>query len=351
MTREMSSMERVLTALGHREPDRVPLLLALTLHGAKQLGLGIREYFSRAENVVEGQVRLRRRYGHDFFNPFFYASLEIEAWGGETIFREDRPPNAGAPVIRSVDQIASLEPPRVADSPRLREALRAIELLAERAKGEVPIVGVVIAPFSLPVMQMGFDRYLDLIHGDRAAFWRLMRANTAFAVEWGKAQLEAGATAICYFDPVSSPTILPVELARQTGLEVAREVFSSLGAPAVYHLASGRSLPLVDHVAAAGAAVLSAGGEEDLAEVKSACAGRLTVVGNLNGVAMRRWTAAEARETVRRAIEAAAPGGGFILSDAHGEIPWQVPDEVLEAVASAVREFGRYPIRARGAPA
>ncbi len=347
MRREMTSMERVLAALGHREPDRVPLLLNLTLHGAKELGLGIREYFSRAENVVEGQLRLRRRYGHDFFNPFFYASLEIEAWGGETIFRDDGPPNAGAPIIRSAEQVASQEPPRVAHNPRLREVLRAIELLAEHARGEVPIVGVVIAPFSLPVMQMGFDRYLDLIHEDRAAFWRLMQVNTTFALEWGRAQLEAGATAICYFDPVSSPTILPPELVRQTGLKVAREVLSSLGAPAVYHFASGRGLSLVDHVAALGAAAISAGGEEDLGELKRACTGRLAVVGNLNGVAMRRWSVADAREAVRRAIEAAAAGGGFVLSDVHGEIPWQVPDQVLEAVADAARELGRYPICAR----
>ena len=34
-----TSMERVLTTLGHREPDRVPLFLLLSLHGARELGL------------------------------------------------------------------------------------------------------------------------------------------------------------------------------------------------------------------------------------------------------------------------------------------------------------------------
>jgi len=50
----MKSLERVLTTLSHREPDRVPLFLLVTMHGAKELGLSIREYFSKAEYVVEG---------------------------------------------------------------------------------------------------------------------------------------------------------------------------------------------------------------------------------------------------------------------------------------------------------
>ena len=57
-TTPMNSMQRVLTALGQQEPDRVPLVLLTTMHGAKELGLSIEEYFSRAENVIEGQMRL-----------------------------------------------------------------------------------------------------------------------------------------------------------------------------------------------------------------------------------------------------------------------------------------------------
>jgi len=36
--------------------------------------------------------------------------------------------------------------------------------------------------------------------------------------------------------------------------------------------------------------------------------------------------------------------GGFILSDNHGEIPWQVPEEALLAVSEAVHTWGNYPL-------
>ena len=61
----MNSMQRTLTALSQQEPDRVPLFLLTTLHGAKELGISIKEYYSRAEHVAEGQLRLLSKYKSD----------------------------------------------------------------------------------------------------------------------------------------------------------------------------------------------------------------------------------------------------------------------------------------------
>ena len=85
---------------------------------------------------------------------------------------------------------------------------------------------------------------------------------------------------------------------------------------------------------------------EDLREVKAACRGRISILGNLNGIEMTHWTPAEAENAVKKAIAQAAPGGGFILSDGHGEIPWQVSDEVLHAIVAATRRWGTYPLQA-----
>ena len=340
----MTAMQRVLTTLGHREPDRVPFFLLVTLHGAKELGLSIKEYFSRAEYVVEGQLRLRDKYRHDCLYSFFYAALEIEAWGGEVIYMEDGPPNSGLPFIRRVDMIKNLVPPTVKHSPHLQNVLTAVRMLKARVGEDVPILGVVMSPFSLPVMQMGFDHYLDILQFDPGAFNRLMRINEDFCVEWANAQLEAGVTAICYFDPVSSPDIIPREMYLRTGFVVAQRTLGRIKGPIAIHLASGRSLPIIADIAQTGTAVIGSSSLEDLVQLKTACRGKLTVLGNLNGIEMRRWTTEQAEAKVREAIHKAAPGGGFILSDNHGEIPWQVPDDVLMTISAAVHRWGQYPI-------
>lgn len=339
-----TSLERVLTALSHKEPDRVPFFLLVTIHGARELGLTIEEYFSDPRHMAEGQLRMRRRYGHDCLYGFAYASVESEAFGGTTLFFEDGPPNAGAPIARSVDEILALEPPEIADCPQLTRVLEAQALMKEGIGDEAPIIGVAMSPFSLPVMQLGFERYLEVMMEEPAAFDHLMKVNEAFCIAWANAQLDAGCAAICYFDPVSSTTNVTPEQYRKTGQQVAKRTLAAINGPVATHFASGRCLPIIDDVAETGTAVIGTSVIEDLGELKEACAGRLTVLGNLNGVEMRRWNPGFAEKRVKEAIAKAGPGGGFILSDNHGEIPWQVPEAVLEAIGDAVRKWGRYPL-------
>ncbi|MBI2860561.1 MAG: uroporphyrinogen decarboxylase family protein [Chloroflexi bacterium] len=344
MSTEMTSGQRVVMALGHKEPDRVPFFLPASFYPAREMGISIREYFSRPENVVEGQMRFLSRYHHDIISALFYAAIEVEAWGGEIVFYDDGPPNAGAPFIRKPEDILRLEPPRIGDSPCLVKVLRAIEMLKARVGDEVPIVAIAVSPFSAPPMQMGFASYFDLMYERPELFERLMSLNENFCVEWANAQLEAGAATICYFDPVSSPTIVPREIYLKTGFQIARRTISRIKGPTGTHLASGRSLPILDDLAQTGTLIIGTSALEDLAEVKAACRGKLTILGNLNAIEMRRWTPEEAEAAVKDAIAKAGPGGGFILADNHGEIPWQVPEEVLESISQAVQKWGGYPL-------
>ncbi len=341
---KMTSLQRVLTTLGHQEPDRVPFFLHVTMHGAKELGLSIKEYFSKAENVVEGQLRLRDKYRHDCINNFFYASLEVEAWGGEVIYCDDGPPNSGEPFIRRFQDIKKLEPPQIEKTPYLSKVLKSAQMFKEKIGDDAPIIGVAMSPFSLPVMQMGFDKYIELIYERPDLFEHLMKINEEFCVQWANAQLKAGATAICYFDPVSSTTISTKEMYLKTGFEVAKRTIARIKGPTATHMASGRCLPIIGNIAQTGTAIIGVSTEENLEELKAACQNKLSVLGNLNGIEMRRWSPRQAEEEVRKAISQAAIGGGFILSDNHGEIPWQVPEEVLMAISKAIHKWGQYPL-------
>jgi len=340
----MTSLQRVLTTIGQKEPDRVPYFLFLTMHGAKELNMSIKKYFSSAQNVYEGQIKLREKYGHDCYVGFFYAALEVEAFGASVIFKKDGPPNAGSPFL-SKEMISTLEPPIVKKSKILNKVLKTISLLKKDAKDETPIIGVVISPFSLPIMQMGFESYLNLIHEDKKLFKKLMSINTKFCIDWANAQLEAGATAICYFDPMSSTTIIPRELYLQTGFEIAKTTISQIKGPTATHFASGNCLQLMEDIPKTGTAIVGVSARENLKELKKMADKKLTILGNLNAVEMRSWSIKETKTYVKEAIQNAGKGGGFILSDNHGEIPWNIKEETLIAIKEAVHEYGTYPIK------
>ena len=125
----------------------------------------------------------------------------------------------------------------------------------------------------------------------------MWRKNMEWCIAWGKAQLEAGCTALCYFDPVMSSTLVPRELYLETGNVMAKEVIPALGGPTVSHFAAGRGMPMLNDVAETGTLGIGISVIEDLAEVKEICKGKLTVIGNLNGIAMRKWTREEVSVT------------------------------------------------------
>ena len=341
----ITSMQRVLTTLSFKEPDKVPLFLLFSHYGAKELKIPIKTYFSNPNNIVEAQLKLLKKYRTDCLYGFFYASLELEAFGGNSIFYDDGPPNAGPPIINKLSDLDNLGIPPVSEIPCLQNVITAIKYLKKEVNDTVPIIGVVMSPFSLPVMQMGFESYLNLLFLDKTFFNKLMAINEAFCIDWANAQIEAGATAICYFDPVSSPSIITTALYRETGYLVAKRVLSQIKSAIATHMASGRSLAIIDEIASTGAAVVCVSSNEDLPTLKQKCHNRLSILGNLNGIEMCRWTPENAALKVKDAIQKAGKNGGFILSDNHGEIPWYVTEKVLMSISEATEKWGRYPIK------
>lgn len=340
----MTSLERVSTSIQFKEPDRVPLFLPLSAYGAKELGISIKDYFSDPKNVAKAQIRMRKKYDSDFYFTLFYAAVEVEAWGGGAIFNKEGSPNAKRPFIRKFEDIKNLVIPKVKESPSLLKVLQATQMIKDIAGDEAPIVGVIVSPFSLPIMQLGFDKYIDLIYEQPELFNILMKANQQFSIEWANAQIESGATLISYFDPMSSPTIIPRELYLKTGYKIAKQTIANIKGPTATSFASGRSLSILEDVAKTGTAAITAIETEDITEVKKLAYGKLNVIGNLNGIEMRHWTEKQAEEKVKDLIARAGSGGGFILSDHHGEIPWQVPEEVLKSISKAVNTWGKYPL-------
>ncbi len=343
----MNAMQRAMTAIGHNEPDQVPVFHLLSYYGAKEAGLPVKDYFSRPEIVAETQLRMREKYSSDCFYTFAYAPVEVEAFGGEVLFTEDGPPNAGEPFIKNFEQIKTIEIPDIIQSKPLARILETTRLIKQSAADEIPIIGVVMSPFSLPVMQLGFEKYLELIYSRKEAFSQLMQLNEEFCVAWANAQLQAGATAICYFDPLASPAMIEKKTYLETGYKTACRTIGRIKGAVATHLASGISLPVVDDIASTGSAVLGFSAQDNIEAVKQAAKGKICLLGNLSGIEMAGWDAKQTRTAVQSLITKAASGGGLILSDNHGEIPWQVPEDVLLEIAETVKTYGTYPIKAK----
>jgi uroporphyrinogen decarboxylase len=339
----MNSFDRVMTSLSHKEPDRVPVFLFIPLHGAKELNLPLKNYFSKAENIVEGQLRLSAKYGYDCLYPFFYASIEIEAFGGSTIFYSDGPPNAGKPFVETSKEIHKLVCPNPNESEALKEPLKAIRLLAKEHKGKTPIISAVIAPFSLPAMLMGLENWLDLIlFGEKDDLNSMLTVCKSFCVSWANAQLEAGLDAVAFFDPLATSDIMTRDQFLKYDFALATDTIKAIKGPVVYAGAGGRIESIADLIPKTGAFGMVVSSKDNLKAVKDVVGDKINIVGNLNNVEMPSWTSVKAEQEVQKCIEQAAKGGGFILADQHGELPYSVNDSILRTIVESAWKFGKY---------
>lgn len=340
----LTAAARLDAALANREGDRVPFFLPATMHGARLLGLTVPRYLGSAEHLVRGQLRLRELLGHDALTCFVCSAAEVEAFGGEVIWFDDGPPNAGEPPLRSAADIERLRPPDPRGSPTLRRTLEVASALRRHVGDEVPILGGAVAPFSLPALQLGLGRWFEVLHDAPALASRLLQVNEAFCAAWARALLESGAGAVALGEPLSSPMLVPRERYLALGLPALRRTIAAIPGPVAVSTGSTPAAAVVADLVEAGAVGVGVSAQDDLADVKRRLRGRAAVIGNLDGVRMRRWSPADAEREVRAAIRAAGPGGGFVLSEHHGEVPFQVPEDVLLSIAEAVRRWGVYPL-------
>lgn len=334
-----------MTAINHKEPDRVPLFLLLSSYGAKERQISIKEYFSDPKLVARTQLAMAKKYHNDCLYTFFYAPLEVEARGGEVLFFDNCPPNAGEPLLKSFADINHLKNPQISACAPLKKVLETTSLLKEQVKNTMPIISVVISPFSIPVMQMGFDKYIELLYGHRQEFAQLMHLNEEFCVSFANAQLKAGASAICYFDPLASPAMIERKTYLKTGWPVAKRTISRIKGPVATHLGSSMALPVIEDIIKTGSPVIGFSADDDLEEIKKASQGKVCLLGNLNALEMTHWDDNTTKAKIKNIIAKAARGGGLILSDNHGEIPLQVPEETLLCVAETVQKYGTYPLK------
>lgn len=339
---EMSSLQRVLATMTHKQPDRVPVFPILLLQGAAELGMGLEEYFSKGANWAQGQLKLRDKFGHDCVVGIPHVVQDITAFGAKVMYWEKGPPSPGGMVIHSWQDVDKMTVPDPKSVPELIETLTAIELLAKEVKGEVPIIGAVIAPFSLPSMLMGTEKWMDLLLFEERSvreqvMGRMLEISSEFSIAWANAQLEAGADVIVLADGMASAAVLT----RQQFIEFALPTLKAMIPRVngfVVHEGVGHLHPMLDLLVDIGLLGVILSHLDDLAKCREIVGDKLALIGNLNNIEMARWSPEEMTRRSEAAL-AAVPCPGYVLSAQGPEIPLGVSDAVVQAMVEAAKNW------------
>jgi len=341
----ITGMDRLIAAVNGGKSDRIPVFCNLFDQGSKELGMSMKEYYSKGEYVAEGQLKMREKYGYDNLWSLFYVGREAELLGcKKIIYANDGPPNVGHMIIQKLDDIHRLQiPDDIFTLPAFAESLKCIQILKKEADGKYPICAYITSSMTMPAMLMGMDKWMELLFmGPTDVRDELLAKCHDFFVKEIAAYRKAGADVLFYANFFGSTEAVPIKFFMEHSLPWIEKDMSAVGTKGiVYFCAQARFNNVINIVfERTGIENYYLSPLADVAEGKRIIAGRGLTCGAINDIKLVDWSKEEIRQEVKRIIDAGMPGGKFLFTTAI--MPYSIPEENIRAMVEAVYEFGSY---------
>jgi uroporphyrinogen decarboxylase len=194
----LSSLERVLTAFRHKEPDRVPVT-PLLCSGARQIaGIGFPDYARNAEKAAEVFCSGFEFVGGDLVILMLDLSVEAADFGQKMIYPEESTPRPdyGSPKIRDVSDYRKIRPVELARAPRMQMFLELCRRVVKRVGFRAIVTGFAFGPLGVLGMMRGAERLFKDCLAHPAEVMKGCETVTQVLVEYVEAQCETGVPAI-----------------------------------------------------------------------------------------------------------------------------------------------------------
>jgi len=382
----MTSRERLLTAISLGQPDRVPICFRNVAPLEHLWTNAFERVTALAELGVDDRLHLSLPWQ-------FHADVQVRQWreqdqrgeilgkqidtpAGPLRFKSRMTPDwapADLPLVSDhhwsrgtefmvkteddLDRLAYLLQPvtgdRLAGFEQRREAVR------EFAEGEVLVEGVSEAASNVAFSLLGPERFLTGGTLEAGFVKRLL----GMLDQWIEGRLEillgAGVDTIYHTSCYETTALWSPRQFRElfaSGLQRKADLCHQAGARLHIYMDTG-FVPLFDDFLTIGVDILSTVdpvmgglGDTTLADVKARIGHGICLWGGVNSPhTIERGTPSDVRRAVREAIEALAPGGGFVLSTADSVWDPKPVANVREFIAAGLG-YGRYPLAVAGIP-
>ncbi len=384
----MTPRQRVLTALDHQEPDRVPIIIGANnatgismpayRNLKKHLGIEAQDRFlydwpelGAANLDEEALCRLHSdvRSLHDRFPAQTYArnrsrpphSPYLDDWG---VGQPEAAPGVFYPAIHPLAEAKELAEidayphwPDMDDPSRFAHLKNQAARLAEENQYAIMATPWLLFPMERAMQLQGMDNFL-----------RSMALNPDFAVELLRKIAGLCITHLSHFlrelDDNLDIIAIGDDLGAQNSLLMSPKMYRELLKPIhadyvafikdhtqakVFFHTDGDVFPLLDDLVEIGVDILnpiqtSAGKMSNLAELKRRYGDALCFCGGIDTQRILPFGSPDqVRQEVRRVIQSLGSGGGYLLAAVH-TITQEVPPENILAMVDAVEEFGQYPL-------
>jgi len=383
----MTSRERVLAAINHEQPDRVPLVIGVSnatgikmkpykgikditgiqapdkyLYGWPELGTAEidEETMRRLHSDVRGVLDLepenvrKRNRERDPHGDY------IDSWGGG---QKEITPGDWFPCIHPLSEAQTVEDldlsqnwPDMSDPTRIAHVRATSERLAEENQFAILATPWLLFPFERALAMQGMEAFLLNMAMEPDFARALLEKIAGYCKQlMGRFLEELGDNVdiIKIGDDLGTQESLMIspkmyrEMLKPVHADFISFIKSRTKAKVFFH-SDGDVVPLIEDLIEIGVDILnpiqtSAGSMSDLPSLKKRFGKNIVFCGGIDSHHVLPFgSVEEVRQEVRRVMQILGPGGGCMIGAVH-TVMNDVPPENVLAMVDAVEELGHYP--------
>ncbi len=335
----MTSRERVLAALRLDPVDRTPVCNPTSVATVELMDL-VDAPFPDANRKPDLMARLAAtgytELGFDTIMPVFTIIQESSALGCKIQWEQkDNWPTVKMrePIWEDVDDIKV--PSDFLTHQDTKCVLNAIKILKKEYGDEVAVIGKTMGPWSLGYHCFGVEPFLLLSLDDPGKTKLALDRMKEATIEFGIAQIEAGADALTLPDHATGD-LVSGDYYKRYLRDLHIEFVERIPIPLILHIC-GRTVDRMDFIAQTGMAAFHYDSKNKPAESMDVIRNRIALVGNINNPeTLFAKQPEDVREEVRSNLDAKVQ-----LVGPECAIPLQTAIENLKAIPQAVLDWHR----------
>ena len=335
----MNSRQRVLAALRRNSVDRTPVCNPASIATVELMDL-VDAPFPDANRVPELMARLGAtgfsHLGFDTIMPVFTIVQESSALGCKIDWGEkDNWPTVkmGEPLWRDVEDIRI--PSNLLTHDDTKCVLKAIRILKKQFGNEVAIIGKAMGPWTMGYHCFGVQQFLLMSVDDPGKTKAYLEKLKEITVQFGLAQIEAGADALTLPDHATGD-LVSADYYKRFLRDLHTEFAQRLPVPLILHIC-GRTLDRMDYIAQTAMAAFHFDSKNDPAESMRVIRSRMALVGNVNNL---QTLSSGSPEGVRLEVYGDLQAGVQLVGP-ECAVPLRTPIENLKEIPRAVSDWHR----------
>ncbi|MBC8014968.1 MAG: uroporphyrinogen decarboxylase family protein [Sporomusaceae bacterium] len=338
----MTPKERVLGCLQGTKIDRLPSAPLILNHCSRVTGVPISTFNSNSEVMGDSHVKAFKRYGHDIPLLFTTTSTVAEAMGTKLFFPEDDAPWVDHPIVETPADVSKVKVVDPWKDGRLPVYLKAAKHIINEIGEQVFVGCIFAAPFTTASHLRGTETFIRETYKNPGLVKELLELSKASAFAMIDALAELGVVPVIV-EPVASSSLISPRQFEKFALPHLTEIVArshAKGMPICLHIC-GKTLPIIEMMAATGANILSVD-QIDLAAAKNLVGTKTCLLGNVKPAeTLLKGTPASVTAEVRNIIEQAGDSPKGLIISSGCEVPFNTPPENLDALMTATRIYGQ----------